>query len=136
MIEQPQLPAIRVVALVALCAKCLFVLVICLMAAVAIRFAVFEFVAAVTFLAEGNCMLTDKWKVGHIVIKANLACPAGFIMALLADFSLLPTVYIINLMAAQAIRFQLVFMYITLMTGVAAQFLVFAAQLKFCIAVM
>lgn len=123
-------------ALVALCAQRLFVRVVCLVAANAICFAVFELMAAMAFLAGGDRMQANERERGYVMIKANLAAPVRFIMALLAIFALLSSVYIINLVAAQAIGLQLVFMYITLVTGVATQFLVFTAQFEVGVTVM
>lgn len=81
-------------------------------------------------------MQANERERGYVMIKANLAAPVRFIMALLAIFALLSSVYIINLVAAQAIGLQLVFMYITLVTGVATQFLVFTAQFEVGVTVM
>ena len=120
----------------ALCAKSLIVLVICLMATIAICLAVFEFMAAMAFFAGGNRMLTDKWKQGHVMIKADLAAPAFFIVTALAMFTLLASMYVVYFMTAQAISFEFVLMYLTLVTGVACQFLVFSPQFKLGITVM
>lgn len=87
----------------ALCAKRLLVRVICLVTAVALCLAVFEFMAAMAFLAGSNRMLADEWKRGHVMIKPNLAAPARFIMTLLAKLTLLSAMYVINLVAAQAV---------------------------------
>lgn len=59
MVEQPQFPAVGIVALMALRAKCLLVLVIGFMAAVTVSFSVLEFMRTMAFFTRSNRVLTD-----------------------------------------------------------------------------
>jgi len=119
-VEYPRAPAIRVMALVAIRAKCFIVLIIHFMARVTGRAGIFKLLATVAFVTGSYRMLANKRELCDVMIEGNVCAPAGFSMAVVTLLTFLAFMYIIYLVAAQAVYLEFIFVYITLMAGITA----------------
>ncbi len=101
MIEDPQLPAIGVVACAALAAQTPFMVCI-LMAIGTLARGLFEGLRQMAFFAGHHRMQAYKREARQVMVKGNVFAPTRWIMAFGAFFAELPLVHIILLMAAVA----------------------------------
>jgi hypothetical protein len=94
-IENPQSPAVRVMAKSTVLSQCGLVLVIGLMAGETPRFGILEDSGQVTLLAGRGCVQPDKGETRQVVVENDLLRPARLLVTTFAIFTLLATVNVV-----------------------------------------
>lgn len=139
-IEIPVIPAARVVALAAGLAETALVFVIGTMTIAANARGVLEHAIHVTACAGQRVVQTDQREFGQAVVEGELLFPARFGMTFFAGVALLPLVYVVGAVAADAGRRQLWHFFArttantAAMAAVAGHILVLAFQRKIGVA--
>ena len=102
----------------------------------ALGFCILECRGQVAFLAGYDGMHADQWKARQVMVETDFITPAGFAMAGLALFALLPGMHIIGAMTGITFPAGILFLQVTTMTGRTAHLTVLARQRKIGLPVM
>lgn len=101
-VEDPEFPAIRVVAVCASGAQFSLVFVVGLVAGMAVRLCVLEVSRQMAFLAGRYRMDPDEREMRNVVIEHDTLVPRCIVMTLVTEFSLLFLVHVILFVAVEA----------------------------------
>jgi hypothetical protein len=134
-VEQPRLPAVRIMARSTIRPETTLVFIILFMALNTLEGCFFIYLRNMTLLARNHRVTSNQRKTGNVVLKKYLACPTFCVMTLITFLAHLPFMRIMELVAAIAISRQFFFDRAT-MTGPASHLFMSASEGKICFLVM
>lgn len=126
-VKAPQFPAVGVMTQFAIITETLFMRVFGLVTGNALYRRTLERRGQMTFLTGSDGVLSNKRKVGQIMIKNHLVSPTVFIVATLAPVTFLALVFVVQAMAGMTFGADFFLECISFVTFLTFDFPVFAA---------